>query len=67
VHLVEAGYASQIVLGNDTFVKTMLRRYGGEGYAHLAHQIVPTLRSLGVSDYDLKQMTVENPARLLAR
>lgn len=67
VRLIEAGYASQIVLGNDTFVKTMLRRYGGEGYAYLIYHIVPTLRCLGVSDYAINQITAENPARLLSR
>jgi phosphotriesterase-related protein len=65
--LVDAGYAAQIVLATDTFIKTLLRRYGGEGYAHLPGHILPSLRSLGVSDYDIRQMTVANPARLLAR
>jgi phosphotriesterase-related protein len=67
VRLIDAGYASQIVLGTDTFIKTLLSRYGGEGYAYLINHVVPTLRSLGVCDYDIKQMTVHNPARLLGR
>jgi phosphotriesterase-related protein len=65
--LIDAGYASEIMLGTDTFVKMLMRRYGGEGYCRLTDYVVPTLKALGVSDYDIRQMTVDNPARLLAR
>ena len=57
-------YSGQIVLGNDVFSKVQTRRFGGTGYRHLVEWVVPTLRDLGVSDYDIRQMTVENPARL---
>ena len=66
VALIEAGYSSQIVLGTDTWLKIQLRRCGGDGYCRLTRYIVPTLKDVGVSDYDIRQMTVENPARLLA-
>jgi phosphotriesterase-related protein len=65
--LIDAGYASQIVLGNDICMKMLLRCHGGEGYCSLPSHLVPMLKGLGVSDYDIRQMTVENPARLLAR
>ena len=65
--LVEAGYSSQIVLGKDTAFKMELCAYGGEGYVHLCKSVVPALREYGVSDYDTRQMTVKNPARLLTR
>ena len=65
--LVGAGYAPQIMLGSDTFTKTLMRRYGGDGYCRLTDYVVPTLKSLGVSDFNIRQMTVDNPARLLAR
>ena len=67
VALIESGYSSQIVLGTDSGFKHCLRSYGGESYAHLWNYVVPKLRDLGVSEYDIRQMTVENPARLLAR
>jgi len=66
VALIEAGYSSQIVLGTDTWLKIQLRRCGGDGYCRLTKYVVPTLKDVGVSDYDIRQMTVENPARLLA-
>jgi phosphotriesterase-related protein len=38
----------------------------GEGYCRLTKFVIPSLRDVGVSDFDIRQMTVENPARLLA-
>jgi phosphotriesterase-related protein len=66
VALIKEGYSSQIVLGTDIGVKTMARRYGGHGYAHLTNFVEPTLRELDVSDNDIRLMTVENPRKLLA-
>ena len=43
VALLRAGYAAQLVLGTDTFMKLLLRRYGGEGYGRLCSFVVPTL------------------------
>jgi phosphotriesterase-related protein len=67
VALIKEGYSPQIVLGTDTFLKILTRRGGGEGYCRLTRFVIPTLRDVGVSDFDIRQMTVQNPARLLAR
>ena len=67
VTLLMEGYGGQIVLGNDVFMKTMTRPYGGSGYRHLLDYVVPTLRGLTVSDYEIRRMTVKNPARLLTK
>jgi phosphotriesterase-related protein len=67
VALIKEGYSPQMVLGTDTFIKILTRRGGGEGYCRLTRFVIPTLREVGVSDFDIRQMTVENPARLLAR
>lgn len=66
IALVKEGYSSQLVLGADVFMKILTRRGGGEGYCRLTRWLVPTLRRLGVSDYDIRQMTEIAPARLLA-
>ncbi len=66
VALVKEEYSSHIVLGTDTFMKILTRRGGGTGYCRLTDFVIPTLRDLGVSDYDIRLMTIENPARLLA-
>lgn len=66
VALVKEGYSSHIVMGTDTFMKILTRRGGGTGYCRLTDFVIPTLRDLGVSDYDIRLMTIENPARLLS-
>jgi phosphotriesterase-related protein len=66
VALVKEGYSQQIVLGTDTFIKILTRRGGGEGYCRLTRFVIPTLREVGVSDFDIRNMTRRNPARLLA-
>lgn len=64
--LIEAGYVSQIVLSHDIASKAGLHSYGGWGYDHIQAHIIPRLRAQGVSDHDIRQMTVRTPARLLA-
>lgn len=66
VSLIREGYGGQTVLATDAGLKTQHRRYGGHGYKHLTEFVLPTLKEVGVSEYAIRQMTVENPARLLA-
>lgn len=65
--MLKEGYAKQIVLGTDLCAKPMARRFGGEGYGRLIDFAVPALKNFaGVSNYAIRQMTVENPAKILA-
>lgn len=67
VALLKEGYAKQIVLGTDLCAKPMARRFGGEGYGRLIDFAIPALKNFaGVSSYAIRQMTIENPARILA-
>lgn len=66
VSLVGEGYAGQIVLGTDTFVKILLKTFGGEGYARLTEFVVPGLRLAEVPASDIEKITVRNPAAILA-
>jgi phosphotriesterase-related protein len=66
VALIRAGHTRQLVLGTDTFVKILLKRFGGEGYCRLTSFVVPTLKSVDVSEEEIQQITVGNPARILA-
>ncbi|GII25625.1 phosphotriesterase family protein [Planosporangium mesophilum] len=66
--LVREGYADRILLAQDmTGAEAYLnpRTHGRLGYSYLGQEIVPALGRLGVSDDDLEQMLVRNPARLL--
>jgi phosphotriesterase-related protein len=66
IELLEMGYVDQVLLSQDICYKIELHRYGGRGYDHLIQNILPQLRSRGVSEIELHKMLVENPARLLA-
>jgi len=56
-----------MVLGNDVCGRTMLRRGGALGYLRLMTYGIPSLRDVaGVPDSVIRQMTVVNPARILA-
>jgi phosphotriesterase-related protein len=70
--LIKLGYSPQLVIGTDTYLKILTRRFGGEGYCRLTKFVVPFLTKYldvhdRVSDFDIRQMTLENPVRLLAR
>ncbi|MDR1765780.1 MAG: phosphotriesterase [Lachnospiraceae bacterium] len=65
--LIKEGYASQIVLGTDLCCKMLTRRYGGQGYLRLWNFVIPTMTQfLGISERVIRQIFVDNPARMLA-
>ena len=64
--LIDSGYASQLVLSHDIARKFGLHAYGGWGYDHIHAHIIPRLQDQGVSDYDIREMTTNTPARLLS-
>jgi phosphotriesterase-related protein len=66
VALIKEGYARQIVIGTDNFIKFLLRRFGGESYCRLTGFVVPVLAQMGIGEDDIHKITVENPARILA-
>jgi phosphotriesterase-related protein len=62
--LVEAGFADRILLSQDVFLKMMLTRYGGFGYAYLLRHFVPRLHRFGVDAATVQAMLVDNPRRV---
>ena len=64
VALIEAGHLHRLLLSSDIFLKNLLRRYGGPGYAHLLQYFVPRLRRLGVSADTIQVLLVTNPRSL---
>ena len=63
--LLSRGFAGQILLSQDVCHDSQLTRYGGNGYVHLAETFLPRLRAAGVSEAEIRTMTVDNPRRLL--
>jgi phosphotriesterase-related protein len=65
VELLSRGHADRILLSQDVCHNSQLKHYEGNGYVHLHDTFLPLLRSIGVSDADIHQMTVLNPRRIL--
>ncbi|HEX5013233.1 MAG TPA: amidohydrolase family protein [Candidatus Limnocylindrales bacterium] len=63
--LLAAGHVERILLSQDVCHDSQLRRYGGNGYTYLADSFLPRLREAGVSDQEIRTITVDNPRRLL--
>jgi phosphotriesterase-related protein len=64
--LCSLGFAGQVMLGNDICQLDQLALYGGVGYGNVMTNFLPLLRSRGVSEEQIRQMTVDNPARAMA-
>jgi phosphotriesterase-related protein len=62
--LIDHGHSDRLVLSQDVFLKMMLTRHGGFGYAYLLRHFVPRLRRHGVSEEAIRTMLVDNPRRV---
>jgi len=63
--LLSRGRVGQVLLSQDVCHDSQLTRYGGSGYVYLADTFLPRLRAAGVSEAEIRTMTVDNPRRLL--
>jgi phosphotriesterase-related protein len=63
--LLARGHVERILLSQDVCHDSQLRRYGGNGYTYVADTFLPRLRAAGVSDDEIRTITVDNPRRLL--
>jgi phosphotriesterase-related protein len=64
--LVAAGFGHRLLLSQDVFLKMMLTRHGGFGYAHVLRHFVPRLRRHGVPEAAIRAMLVDNPRAVFA-
>lgn len=64
VALLDAGYGHRILVSSDIFLKNLLRRYGGPGYAHVLQYFVPRLERMGARADVIDQLLVQNPRTL---
>ena len=65
IELIAEGYLNHILVSDDIDSKHLLVAYGGYGYAHILRDIVPVMRSKGVSGEQIHTLLVENPKRIL--
>jgi phosphotriesterase-related protein len=64
VSLLDAGHGNRLLISSDVFLKSLLRRYGGPGYAHVLQYFVPRLERLGVGPDAIELLLVKNPQSL---
>ncbi len=64
LYLVERGHGDRILLSQDVFLKMMLSRYGGNGYAFVVNHFLPRLRRHGATEALLHALTVTDPRRV---
>jgi len=65
--LVADGYVDSLLLSQDVFLKMMLTRHGGNGYAHIPRHFVPRLKRHGVGGSAIRHMLEVNPMRVFSR
>jgi phosphotriesterase-related protein len=63
--LLDEGLGGHIALAQDICLKHELTGYGGQGYAHVAANIVPRMRHSGIPDAAIEAMFAGTPARVL--
>ncbi len=59
--LVEGGYAGQVLLSHDVFLKSMWTRYGGNGFSYVTRLFLPRLVRHGVDRAVATAMLDDNP------
>lgn len=64
MRLIGAGFGDRLLLSQDVFLKMMLTRYGGNGYAFVVNHFLPRLRRHGADEATLTRLMVENPRRV---
>ena len=62
--LAEHGFLDRILLSQDVFLKMMLTRNGGNGYAFVTRHFLPRLVRHGLPPADTRTLMVTNPRRV---
>lgn len=65
--LVKDGFVDRVLLSEDVCMLNHLKYTGGKGYGYLLEVFVPLLRERGITDEQIHQMMVVNPARAFSR
>jgi phosphotriesterase-related protein len=65
VELIRRGHIRRLLVSQDVCTKYQLRKHGGFGYTFIATNVVPYLRANGVSEEQINQLLVANPADML--
>jgi len=66
LELLHRGHERQLLLSQDVCYTENLKRFGGKGYTYLQEHVLGRLCDAGVPQHVIDQVTIANPARLLA-
>lgn len=58
--ILDKGYASQVLVCNDICLKTMWKKYGGNGYAHILRTVKDMLQESGVDEKQYMSILTDN-------
>jgi phosphotriesterase-related protein len=65
--LVGGGYRHQLLLSHDLFLKSMLRRYGGNGFSYVPVSFAARLVRSGMEPQQVSSLMRDNPRSLFER
>lgn len=63
IELIAEGYLNQILVSHDICARIRLTTFGGSGYAHILHNIVPIMQQKDMTEEQIQTILVENPRR----
>jgi phosphotriesterase-related protein len=64
LRLADAGHLDKVLLSQDVFIKMMLTRYGGNGYAFVQRHFLPRLARHGMDAASCASLLTINPQRV---
>jgi phosphotriesterase-related protein len=64
LRLADAGHLDRVLLSQDVFLKMMLTRYGGNGYAFVQRHFLPRLARHGMDAASCAALLTTNPRRV---
>ncbi|WP_295071025.1 phosphotriesterase-related protein [Tabrizicola sp.] len=64
LRLADAGHLDRVLLSQDVFIKMMLTRYGGNGYAFVQRHFLPRLARHGMDAASRDMLMKTNPRRV---
>jgi len=67
VALIKEGFGDRVLLSEDICTLKHLKYVGGKGYGYLLEVFLPMLVERGITEEQIHQLTVVNPARVFSR
>ncbi len=63
--LVDAGYASKVLISHDIALQHWQRKYGGHGWQHIPESVTALMRYKGFDEELITRIIVDNPRQML--